>query len=816
MRACGNCPTLGANPRARTSCAGMPHRPTEKNLMHPDTRGLVAGSRMARATARTALQIAAALIFAAGATAATAATAGATAGGGTRGTGIGLQVTLGTDLSDGACGTDTQLDVTRLDQVNFCYRVTNLSDVALNYHTLADDVLGNIFSAIPHTLVPGATTQYNRIITARESQSPTSTWTAYSVHPGYAFGDSPIADRVFADGFDGPGNGATGYDWVDITATGTPLDMLGSGFPVNVPIGFPFTYYGQTSDQIVASLEGGFLFGVTEGYLTFQNTSLPNPDIGAAILPYWTDIEYPQPEDGNTYVQTLGTAPNRRFVIEWFNVPIVIGGIAQDGATFEAILHEGSNQIVFQYADTDVGDPARNDGITATIGLNPPPGVEAALQYSYLTASVSGGRAILFSPSTPMVFTSTQQVVLDVGVPKITVDPVQFTVSAPAGGSTQGTLTIGNIGDRALTWNIGSFSGNEHLPPVSRFTLPMGDPTLTRGGPAPRAPKAARAKATQVPLSDPVPAFAIDLGSSSLVSLDAANPAVVTPIAGIGDLILTAGAFVDEDFSKLYAIDFYTWHLMTIDTRDGTTGVIGTAVLQNQAGWNWDSLAWDSTTSTLYGVADAPNRDGSVSTFLYTLDPVTANAVLIGQISGVGDPVSGTLVSGLAVDSNGLMYGIDLVADDFVAIDKTNATAAVVSSLGFDANYAQGLDFDDYTGTLYYAAFDASTAQAEMYTIDPPSGALTPVAPIGADPANTQLSAFAIARLGGVCAYPNDVPWLAFSTTRGSTVAGGSTPVQVTFDASVLPAGTYNADICVANNDLTNRRVAVPVTLTVN
>ncbi|MFI4970620.1 MAG: hypothetical protein ACHP7D_10480, partial [Lysobacterales bacterium] len=536
--------------------------------MHLETSGSAGDSPARRASTRTNLRraagVAAIALFAAAAASATptAPRPASISTQGAQGSGIALQVTLGTDLSDGACGTDTQLDVTRLDQVNFCYRLTNQSGLTLNYHTLADDVLGNIFSAIPYTLAPGASTQYNRIITARASQSPTSTWTAYDAHPGYAFGGSPLADRVFADGFDGPGNGATAYDWVDITATGTPLDMLGSGFPVNVPIGFPFTYYGQTSDQIVASLEGGFLFGVTGGYLPPQNTPLPNVDIGAAILPYWTDIEYPQPTDGNTYVQTLGTAPNRRFVIEWFNVPIVIGG-TQDGATFEAILYEGSNQIVFQYADTDVGDPARNDGVTATIGLNPPPGVEAALQYSYLTASVSAGRATLFSPSTPTTFTSTQQVVLDVGVPQIVVTPGQFDVGAAAGATTTGTMTIANVGNRPLTWNIGSFSGSEHLPPVSRFTLPMGDPALTRGGPAPRVPKAARGKAAHVPLSDPVPAFAIDLGSSSLVSLDAANPAAVTQIAGMGDLILTAGAFVDEDFSKLYAIDYYTWHLLT-------------------------------------------------------------------------------------------------------------------------------------------------------------------------------------------------------------------------------------------------------------
>ena len=131
-------------------------------------------------------------------------------------------------------------------------------------------------------------------------------------------------------------------------------------------------------------------------------------------------------------------------------------------------------------------------------------------------------------------------------------------------------------------------------------------------------------------------------------------------------------------------------------------------------------------------------------------------------------------------------------------------------------NFAQGLDFDDYSGTLYYATFNNSVGEAQMYAIEPSTGALTLVDAIGADPTQTQLAAFAVARLGGVCAYPDDVPWLTYSTTRGSTAAGATTPVTVGFDASSLAPGTYHANVCVAHNDLARRRVAVPVTFTVN
>ncbi|HEY6942934.1 hypothetical protein [Dokdonella sp.] len=725
-------------------------------------------------------------------------------------------MTLGTDLSEGACGGATQLDVTRLDPVNFCYVVTNHSPTTLAWHTLADDVSGVLLSAVPIALPPGASYQYNRIVTARESQAPDTRWTAYDVHPGYAFAANlPAGERIFADGFDGAGNGEPVYDFVDITGIGTPLGLEDDDSTAEVDVGFPFTYYGLTADRLRVAYNGGILFDLDAGWFTPQNEPLPAADVGAAILPYWTDIYYQQPGDGDIYVATLGTAPNRRFVVEWFNLPIMIGGIQQDSATFEAVLSEGSNEILFQYADTDVGDPLRNDGITATIGLNAPPGVDAALQYSYKSASVAAGRAILFSPTTPLAYSATSQVVLDVGVPKIEVTPARLDVAAAAGASTEATLDIGNVGNRPLIWNIGSFANGAQRPPASRYTVPLGDPAATTAAPAPRRKSHPPRTPAQAPRAEGVAAFAIDFDTSSLVSLDATHPDAITPVAGVGDLILTAGEFVDEDFSRLYAIDYYTWHLLTLDTRDGTSHVIGTAVLQSGAGINWGGLAWDASTGTLYGVAYAPGRFGYDS-FLYTIDPLTAATTLVGRIGGIGDPADGTLVVDIAVDAQGDMFGVDLVADDFVAIDKTSGNAAVVASLGFDANFAQGLDVDDYTGQLYYAAFNNSIGEAQMYTVEPSTGALTLVDAIGADPTQTQLAAFSIARLGGVCAYPNDVPWLAYSITRGSTPPSAVTAVSVSVDASTLTPGTYHANVCIANNDLTNRRVAVPVTFTVN
>lgn len=730
------------------------------------------------------------------------------------GSGISLAVTLGTDPSDGACGTDTNLEVTAGDPVNFCYVVTNGSASTLTYQALSDDVTGSILTDVPVTIGPGASYQYNRIVTAMASESPTSTWTAYDEHPDYVFATNATdPDAIFADGFDGAG-GAVQYAFVDITGTGTNLELNDDDYTV-ASIGFPFTFYGHTADALTVSNNGGILFDqgtIPDGrvdYLSPANRVLPDRMLGPAILPYWEDLQQDYIDGiGNVFVETLGDAPNRRFVIEWFNLPVNFGGGGL--VTLEAILFEGSNDILFQYQNTDCGSEVCDNGIAATIGLNSD--ATHAILYSFDQASVDSGTAILFQPSSPTTYSATQQVTLDVGAPIIGVDPTSFDKTLSAGTSTTDTLTIGNTGNRVLTWNMGEVNPEAHFPVVPRFVMPMGDPYATRVGPHP-VTRATKPYASQPLGTLGVPAFAADVVNAEFVSMDVTAPQTVQDVASLNGLNLLAGDFKGEDFSTLYAIDFRSYNLYKVDTTTGaTTLVYLTVPPPGVSSDSWNGMAWDRTTNTMYAVTSGGRTP---VTSLVTVNLDTAETTLVGPITGVGDPSAGTVVIDIAVDADGLMYGVDLVTDSLIAIDKTTGAAETLGSLGFDANYSAGLDFDDTTGTLYFAGYDFGAGVDGMYTIDTHDGHATPIGPIGPDPADIQYGALGIARLAGICAYPNDVPWLSFSSGRGSTQPGDTSPITVTFDATSLDAGDYSADICVNNNDLTNNRLAVPVTLTV-
>jgi hypothetical protein len=62
---------------------------------------------------------------------------------------------------------------------------------------------------------------------------------------------------------------------------------------------------------------------------------------------------------------------------------------------------------------------------------------------------------------------------------------------------------------------------------------------------------------------------------------------------------------------------------------------------------------------------------------------------------------------------------------------------------------------------------------------------------------------------------PNNIPWAIVAPASGNNSSGVTKPVQVTFNSTGLTIGTYNATLCIANNDSTNNPLLLPVTLKV-
>ncbi len=191
------------------------------------------------------------------------------------------------------------------------------------------------------------------------------------------------------------------YDWLEISETGIQMGFYGPNsskcYPVPIPFGFNFygTYYTQAGVQVDGSLY--FPEAIEAGvYPGPNNQPIPHDNfyIDRFIAPLWDDL-YLWP--GGLYYQVLGTAPDRRVVIEYARFSR-LESETQPGDTgdFEIILYEGSSVIKLQYKDVDFDNPQVDFGASATVGIQNSP--TQGVQYSRDTPALSNELAILFLP----------------------------------------------------------------------------------------------------------------------------------------------------------------------------------------------------------------------------------------------------------------------------------------------------------------------------------------------------------------------------------------------------------------------------------
>lgn len=731
-----------------------------------------------------------------------------------------LVSTVGTDLMQGACASTQTIDATVGDQLNFCYTVTNNTGIALDYHTLQNNVDGALFTLTHDSLQNGETRQFNHIETVSQSAIYMSTWTGQDVAPGYlatleAIG-SGCSDRIFADGFDNDAM-CPGGSFIDIRATGTALG-LDDEDTLDVTMPFPFNFYGTPSNLISISNNGGILFA--SGWnLSFINMSLPADVVGPpAIMPFWDDFAGTQ---GDVYYETRGSAPNRQFIVEWFDRVHMSGPANVDGATFELVLGE-DGAIAFEYDDVAYsgfsnfeGDPDDcTGGLCATIGLQND--MTLYNQFSAFEASVADHSGIRWTPAAPQIYAATDSVTVNVGAPQIVINPSPIVGNVAAGAATTIPFAVENHGNRDLDWMLAEAGpANLHFPPPgTRFSMPLGDPANVSAAPVPAALRRANTQKPQNPAFylpfGGVPAFAFDAYHSQFETFDALSPGTVEVVAPTGYRLWTGGAFVDGDFSKFYVLGGLAFippgdadMLVAIDTATGAETIIGPADSQS---YGWNGMAYDSTSGNLYAVAGC-----GTNSRLAAIDRQTGTATPIGTLPNE------TCTIAIAIDAGGDMYGLDIVTDALYAIDKTTGDDALIGSIGFNANYSQDMAFDQSTGILYLAGFDADASTDSIYTVDVTTGLASVVGPLGATPG--EVDAMGIETIGGPCGQEEDMPWLSLSDLTGTTSAGGSVAVTASIDGSSASAGdVLSGTLCAHSNDPAqpNHVLATPITVDVN
>lgn len=705
--------------------------------------------------------------------------------------GLCLAVTIAADDGDPTqCGASDHIEAAPGDLVNVCYTIVNQGQVVLNRHSLRDAAAGALFEYAEHPLAPGGSWRYNRrFLVGEDGLQADATWTATDQLPNYVAG---------------PGS----YQFVDVTATGTRLNLPDdAGAAVQLP--FPFTVYDVTSDRLCIDNDGVIVLGLpfadacaAANYL-WTNEPLPHPlqFPGAGryplLLPLWADSGGVY---GNVYFGVVGAAPNRKAVVEWYRVESGYQTPGTGDVTYEVVFDEASGGLSFQYQDMTFGDPSHSFldyGGDATVGL----GYDATLydQYSYLTPVIQDQSALEWTP-TPVVLASPRSsasVAIGTGRPAIDVVPATLAVSLDAGVTSSATLAIGNRGTATLAWHFGRG---------------------VQDGSAQRTRSTSRADAGAAAVQAYGFSYASDGGSAdySLIAVpDVTVPSAANVIAPAPlNMTFTGGAFVNDDFARLYLVSNNPgfdgspdWGLYTFGIADAAFERVGTLSTYDVEhpfySPNWHALSWDATTATLYGVATRMDFSRYPYSTLYAIDPSTA------ATRQVGTQPHGSDVEAIAFDADGRLYGIDFYARTLVRIDKTDGSLRTIGPLGADlfpaGMYSAALAFGA-DGTLYY------NAAGQLVTIDLETGAATPV---GAVFEGTGTDAFALAA-PSPCTAGALPGWLALDAASGSLAPAGSATVTATLDTAGLAPGTYSTDLCVHANDPDRRLLRVPVTLTVS
>ena len=191
------------------------------------------------------------------------------------------------------------------------------------------------------------------------------------------------------------------------------LQLFDDDATVSTPLPFPFTFYGESYQQVTVSSNGNFQFGTANSSPSNRCLDDVAPRrVGEMVAVYWDDLD--PSVGGDVEVAVVGELPNRIFVIEWDDVPYFN---REEQVTVEAQLFEGSNDIILLYQQVSAGNAG--NGSSATIGLQSGKhGV--ALQYGCNLPTITDTRGLHFlhpaEPNSELPATSHSSLVLNPSV----------------------------------------------------------------------------------------------------------------------------------------------------------------------------------------------------------------------------------------------------------------------------------------------------------------------------------------------------------------------------------------------------------------
>ena len=224
---------------------------------------------------------------------------------------------------------------------------------------------------------------------------------------------------------------STGFIDISANAAATAANLAYLG-EVGVTLPFPFLYQGILFTNATIGNNGGMKLGTTTAQVNLVM------EAGNGLYPYIQQLYTAYPVgSGGVYYQQIGTSPNSKFVVQWKNLPHWNSPIFPNGATFELIIDEATQEIYYVYDDVIMGNATTWDhGADAEIGVRGPQNMNVSMNNQTYLQNNSCVHFYYVDCPNPVALTTSY----------VFPNEAAFTWTASAAGETSWTVVYGPAG----------------------------------------------------------------------------------------------------------------------------------------------------------------------------------------------------------------------------------------------------------------------------------------------------------------------------------------------------------------------------------
>ena len=221
----------------------------------------------------------------------------------------------------------------------------------------------------------------------------------------------------------------------DISTTGTPANLAYLG-ELGITLPFSVLYQGQLISTATIGNNGGMKLGTTAAQVNYVM------EAGNGLYPYIQQLYTEAPiGTGGVFFQQVGTSPNSKFIVQWKNLPHWSSPVFPDGASFELIIEETTNEIYYVYDDVMMGNPLWDYGQDAEIGVRGSQNINVSMNNNTYLQNNSCVHFYYTNCPKPSALTASY----------IAPDQAMYTWTASAANETSWTVIYGPTGFNPLT-----------------------------------------------------------------------------------------------------------------------------------------------------------------------------------------------------------------------------------------------------------------------------------------------------------------------------------------------------------------------------